>query len=331
VVTRTIVKPVQQWESEWQKKHCPHCRSSRVKRNGQSRHGRQRWLCYRCHRTFGWRNVSNKRTRQKVWFKRWLVEGYSIRQLALQNGHSGSTIRRVVEYWLLHPPCDKSNLSSSRYLIFDGTFLEQRKGIFSVMDANRFSILYGEHDVSEGPSDLNRFCARLAERHLSPKSATIDGNPHLMKVLRSYWPQIIIQRCLVHIQRQGLMWCRRYPKRTDAKHLRKLFLRVMSIHTEDQRDRFLTMFYAWEQRYGSRIAASPEKGWVFSDLKRARSMVLAALPDMFHYLKDPHIPKSTNALEGYYSRLKDKYRQHRGLTKRNRHPYFIWYLNLCRR
>jgi transposase-like protein len=237
----------------------------------------------------------------------------------------------MIEYWLLHPPCNTKVLSAYRYLLFDGTILKQRRGIFAVMDADSHSVLYGEPDVSEGPSDLLRFCVSLAKRELSPKSATVNGNQHLIKILRTLWPKIIVQRCLVHIQRQGLMWCRINPKRTDAKHLRELFLQVMSIDTTADRDRFLAQVNEWEQKYGHRIASSPETGWVFSDLKRARSMFLSALPDMFHYLDDPNIPKCTNALEGYFARLKQRYRQHRRLVKQHRDPYFTWYLHLCPR
>jgi hypothetical protein len=142
---------------------------------------------------------------------------------------------------------------------------------------------------------------------------------------------IIMQRCLVHIQRQGLSWCRRNPKRTDAKHLRTLFLQLMTIDTIEQRNQFLARVHHWEQRYGGHIAASPETGWIFSDIKRARSMLLAALPDMFHYLDDENIPHSTNAIEGYFARLKQKYRQHRGLAIRHRQNYFAWFLHLCPR
>lgn len=254
-----------------------------------------------------------------------------MRQLAVQSGHSSSTIRRVIKYWLTRTPRTTAELSAHRYVIFDGTVFEQHRGIFAVMDARRFSVLYGAWDVSEGPSDLEKFCTVLLERQLSPKSATVDGNPHLIKLLRSLWPQIIIQRCLVHIQRQGLMWCRRYPRRTDAKVLRKLFIQVTSIRNETQRDSFLAQLNSWEQKYGGRIASSRETGWVFSDLKRARSMLLSALPDMFHYLHDPAISTSTNGLEGYFSRLKQKYRQHRGLAKHHRLSYFMWYLHLCPR
>jgi hypothetical protein len=302
-----------------------------VRRHGKSNQGKQRWFCCICGRTFVWKNVLNKYLRQRIWFIQWIVEGYNMRQLSIQSGYSISTIRRMIEYWLLHSPCDTRNLSTYRYLIFDGTIFKQRRGIFAVMDAQTCSVLYGEPNVSEGPSDLLRFCVSLAQRELSPISATVDGNKHLIKILRKLWPKIIIQRCLVHIQRQGLMWCRINPKRTDAKHLRKVFLQVMSIHTEADRDRFLAQVNEWEQKYGHRIASSPETGWVFSDLKRARSMLLSALPDMFHYLGDPNIPKCTNALEGYFARLKQKYLQHPGLVKPHRDSYFTWYLHLCPR
>jgi hypothetical protein len=222
-------------------------------------------------------------------------------------------------------------LSPYRYLLLDGTFIDRRKGVFAVMDAKRFSIIEGAAEMAERPAHLAAFCSALAQAGLAPISATIDGNPHVLRVLRLLGPNIVIQRCLVHIQRQGLSWCRQHPKRTAAKRLRALFLEVMSVDTVGDRDRFLWRVQAWERRYGAAIAFSPEKGWVFSDLKRARSMLLAALPNMFHYLEDPFIAKSTNAIEGYFARLKQKYRQHRGLALHHREAYFRWYLHLCPR
>lgn len=302
-----------------------------MRRNGRSRHGKQRWLCRTCGHTFGWKNHDSKYCRYRIWFERWITEGYTLRQLVQQSGHSLRTMQRIITYWLNRPPSGSTALSNVRYLILDGTFLEHRKGVFAVMDAEQFALVYAEPCVSEGPTPMRHICQGLAERAVMPKSATVDGNPHLIKALRHQWSSIVIQRCLVHIQRQGLSWCRRFPKRTDAKHLRVLFLQVMNIHTIDERTKFLAHVQAWEHRHGRLIARSPEAGWVFSDLKRARSMLLAALPDMFHYLDDEHIPTSTNALEGYFARLKQRYRQHRGLAPHRRNAYFQWYIHLCPR
>lgn len=302
-----------------------------MQRHGKTRQQKQRWLCLACGRCFVWKNTLNKHLRKRIWFERWIIEGYTLRQLAIHSGHSISTLRRIIEHWLQRPPPNRTELSTYRYLLFDGTFIDQRKGVFAVMNTERFTVIQGAPEMTEGPAHLHPFCSTLLQSGLVPTSATTDGNPHLIRILRLLWPEILIQRCLVHIQRQGLSWCRQHPKRTDAKHLRALFLQVMSLHTISDRDRFLCELHAWERHYGRHIARSPEKGWVFSDLKRARSMLLSALPDMFRYLDDPLIAKSTNALEGYFARLKQKYRQHRGLAQRHREAYFRWYLHLCPR
>jgi len=265
-----------------------------------------------------------------VWFKQWLVEGYTLRQLAKHSGHSISTIRRITEYWLQQPPPEPySSLAQCVSAIVDGTFIKRRKGILAVMNATDHTMLYGAYNVSERPRDLGTLFQHLAGQGLSLKYATIDGNPALSQALRRQWPAIVLQRCLVHIQRQGLSWCRRTPKRTDAKHLREIFLDVTTIHSPSDQAKFLTRIQAWEQIHGTRIAVTPEHGYVFSDLKRARNMLLTALPNMFHYLNNPLIANSTNALEGYFSRLKQRYRQHRGLAHRHRLAYFQWYLSLC--
>ena len=124
------------------------------------------------------------------------------------------------------------------------------------------------------------------------------------------------------------MWCRRYPKTTYAKKLRDIFIKVTQIRNKDERDLFLEHIAWWEEKYGHAIATQPNRGWVFTDIKRARSMILKALPNMFYYLENPAIPITTNGLESYFSRLKSHYRHHRGLTKARLSNYFTWYFSL---
>lgn len=253
-----------------------------------------------------------------------------MRQLCELSGHSNAKIWRLIEYNLKQePPGHKKPLHDYKYLILDGTFLHRPKSILAVMDAATNTIIAGEYGVSEfSIPQLYAFLQPLKCRGLTPFSCTIDGNPHVYKVLKELWPDIIIQRCLVHIQRQGLSWCRRFPKRTDAKHLRDLFKKVCDIDSHQEQNQFMLQLSRFEDRFGLDIEMQPGKGKVFSDLKRARSMLVKAVPNMFHYLDDANIPRTTNALEGYYSRLKQRYRQHRGLTRDKLYSYFSWYLYL---
>jgi hypothetical protein len=198
--------------------------------------------------------------------------------------------------------------------------------VVALMDGETKRIITGCYGVSENSEkQLYSFFVPLINRGLNPVSFTVDGSPQVMKIMRKLWPGIIIQRCLIHIQRQGLVWCRNYPKTVSGRRLRDIFLQVTRIRTKEERDRFLELVTQWEQKYGKDIAIQPERGWVFSDIKRARSMLIKALPYMFHYLDDSHIPFTTNGLEGYFSRLKGHYRQHRGLRKKNLEKYFGWY------
>lgn len=248
----------------------------------------------------------------------------------LQSRHSRDKIYRVINHWLKESPPDNcGSLTQYQYLIFDGTFLHRPLSLVVLMDAKSNQIISGQYDVRENAKgELLSFFRSLIIKGLNPRSCTVDGNPQVIQVITNLWPGIVIQRCLVHIQRQGLSWCRIKPKTVMARKLRALFLQITNIHTKGERDKFLKQLISWEQKYGKTIDTQPEKGWVFSDLKRARSMLLKALPDMFHYLDNTDIPFTTNSIEGYFSRLKSHYRQHRGLSKNKRNNYFDWYFFL---
>ncbi|MCH8910457.1 MAG: hypothetical protein IH867_06935 [Chloroflexi bacterium] len=267
------------------------------------------------------------------WFRRWIVEGYSVRQLVRQSGHSRPWLYRLNDSFLAEaPPTSRLDPQTVRYLLFDGTFLHRPHSIVVVMDGQTQRLVRGQFDVRENSElELRSFFEPMRDEGLHPCSFTVDGNRQVIRVLKMLWPDVVIQRCLVHIQRQGLSWCRNSPKTTHARQLREVFLRVTGITTPADKKAFLDLVDAWEDRYGAEIAARKESGRVFSDVKRARSMLLRALPDMFHYLDDPQIPTTTNGLEGYFSRLKSHYRQHRGLSPRKRPNYFAWYFHFAPR
>ena len=238
-------------------------------------------------------------------------------------------MHRILEYWLNRSPDERILKTDSRNLIFDGTFLRKRKGMYAAIDGQTHKLIYGVYGMNEGPADLMHFCSYLKQHEVHPQSITIDGNLHIYRVVKTLWSECIIQRCIVHIQRQGLSWCRRNPKRIDAVKLRQLFLKVCNIKTRQQSEEFINEFCKWEEHYGDKIIKIKNSGWVTSDIRRARSMLIKALPHMFNYINNANIPNTTNAIEGYFSRLKQHYRQHKGLSKTHQENYFKWYFYLC--
>ncbi len=196
------------------------------------------------------------------------------------------------------------------------------------MDADTHRIAAGAYNLSEGPEQLSAFFTALAAQCLSPRSATVDGNPSQSLCLTATWPAIILQRCVVHVNRQGLSWCRNHPHRTEAIHLRQLFIELNTVSTAEQRDTFLTHYDTWERRFGYRFKKSTHRAYVASDLSKARNMLRRALPTLFPFLDNDRIPRTSNAIEGYFGRMKEHYRRHRGMAKKNRSAFFQWYFFL---
>ena len=187
-------------------------------------------------------------------------------------------------------------------------------------------IIAHRYYIRENYAIASNIFKELLSKQINPKAITIDGNTSVIRAIKKVWPNTIIQRCLVHIQRQGLSWLRRYPKSHAAKDLRLLLLAITNIKSHGQKQIFINNFSRWEKRYGKFVLSLPSSDKVYSDLQRTRSLIIHALPDMFHYLEDSNISPTTNKLEGYFSRLKNIYRQHRGLSKNHRNNYFQWYI-----
>jgi hypothetical protein len=272
-----------------------------------------------------------KRSNEFIWFKEWLCEGYTVSQLSRISKKSERKIRLIIDYWLSHSPqLTYDHLARTKYLVFDGSFIWKRKtSAVILLDSETNKLVYGLYDFKESSfRTLLDLFQRLKMAGVSPRSCTVDGLPAVIRALAYVWPDIIIQRCLFHIQRQGLRWCRSYPKTTEARKLRSLFLSMMNISTFEERDNFLLSVKEWEGDYGCKIKDRPERGRVFSDLKRARSMLLNALSNAFHYLHDAKIAKTTNLAEGYFSFMKTRYRDHRGLSSLKRKAFFDWFFYL---
>jgi len=266
-----------------------------------------------------------------------MQEGYSARELCAMSGRSPSRIRQIIHYWLSQsPPRDEAQwralIRQCRHVIVDGTILRRKSGeaVYAVMESSSHKLLYGAYGIREGAKDLQQVYGMLAKAGLDLQSATIDGNPQQAKYLSLQWPQVRLQRCVVHVQRQGLRWCRRNPKRTDAKHLRRVFLDLTTVKTAVQRKYFIHQVNQWDQRFGQAIrqARRITGGWVFSDLVLAARMIVRSLPDLFYFVDNAEIASSTNPLEGYFSRVKEKYRRHRGLARKYREHYFQWFFFL---
>jgi len=196
------------------------------------------------------------------------------------------------------------------------------------MDVETKVIIATMYAHKEGGAIVAPWFKYLKSKGLKPRLVVMDGEQTVMKAIRAIWPHIKIQRCLYHIQREGMRWLRTYPKTRAGRDLRALLCTLCDIRSIKERNIFIRSYRTWLDTYKDFVRSLPSGNIVLKDLKRTMVLINNALPDMFHYLKEPVIPATTNSLEGFYSRLKADYQRHRGLTQRHKIHYLKWYCEL---
>ena len=193
------------------------------------------------------------------------------------------------------------------------------------MNIKEQAIISNIYAKKEGFKSVYPWFKRLKKQGLMPRYITMDGERSVMRAIAIVWPKAIIQRCLYHIQREGMRWLRTYPKTVAGRELRDLLCTLCSIKSVKERDQFIENYKSWLNKYKDFVKSLPIINIAFKDLKRTMVLINNALPDMFHYLKEPNIPATTNVIESFYSRLKADYRRHRGLTQKHKIHYLKWY------
>ena len=194
-----------------------------------------------------------------------------------------------------------------------------------MMDAMDQRIIAHIYVQKEGFYDAYSWFMHLKMRGLNPDFITTDGERSITRAMRLVWPGAKLQRCLYHVQHEGMRWLRTYPKTIAGKELRALLSKLSTIKTFQERDMFIKSYSAWVEKYEAFVLSLPRTEVAHKDLRRTMVLINNALPDLFHFLSNKNVHSTTNALEGFHSRLKADYRSHRGLTKAHRIQFVHWY------
>jgi transposase-like protein len=210
-------------------------------------------------------------------------------------------------------------------MVYDATYFHKDGCLLNLMNAQNQKIIAHTYVQKESFKDAFPWFMTLRSQGLKPLFITTDGERSIMRAMRIVWPQAKLQRCLYHLQHEGMRWLRTYPKTEAGKKLRTILSKLSGIKTIAERDAFISDYKAWINYYGDFVLQLPKATIASKDLKRTMALIDHALPDMFYYLENQCIHATTNALEGFHSRLKADYRRHRGLIREHRIQYLNWY------
>lgn len=253
-----------------------------------------------------------------------------MKELSMESNRSIDTLRILFRKFLDNPPRFKARANNNCHLIIDGTYFKNDLCLLNYLDNDLDHLRYFRIVERENYYDYLTDLEFLKQLGLTVASITSDGQKGLIKAINDVYPNIIHQRCVIHIQRMSLAYLTRFPKTEAGIELRFLVRILHTIKSHNDKNLWIECFSKWCEKYNEflkekSISVSGRKWYTHKLLRRTRSLIKNALPDMFHYLDDPKIPKSTNGLETRFSFLKNNLKIHRGLTKKNRKNFIIWY------
>ena len=268
-----------------------------------------------------------------VWFKKWVLERQTFKTLSRDSALSIDTLQRIFYSFLSQSPSVSILKRKHVHLRVDATYFSQfcllcyqdhEDGYTQLI---RFSD--GEHylEIKEDLDNLIRLGVQI-------ESITTDGHKSILKAIKKSVPDVLVQRCLIHIQRMCLLWLTRFPRHTAGVELRQLVLMLMRIRSDNDRLFWTNEITAWYHRHKNYLQEksfneSTGRYWYTHKLlRRSYFTIKRALPNMFHYLDNPAIPSTTNGIEGFFSHLKNHLDLHRGLTVRHRIDFIKWYVYL---
>ena len=216
--------------------------------------------------------------------------------------------------------------------MIDGTYFSNGICLVIYRDATiKFTQFYrlsnGEHytEIKEDLENLLRLGVEI-------ESVTCDGHKSILKAVKNIIPNVTLQRCLVHIQRDCRIWLTKNPQSNAGYELKQITSKLHLINSHKQCGLWLLELHLWYDKYQDYInekSYNSDTGryWYTHKMVRRSFMTIKrALPNMFHYLDNPRIPKSTNSLESFFGHLKGHLNIHRGLSYKHRKQYLMWYL-----
>ena len=283
---------------------------------------------------FSGENKSVALSNQFSWFNQWTLHRSTLEQLSARSGYSKRKLQYLFDQYLSNPPQWIIHQKINLYLIIDGTYFRQGLCLILYYDSVLKYALFYRFTTGELYKELKEDLENLKKLGIEIAAVTCDGKRSIIKSVKKVYPQATLQRCMVHVQRNVRKWLTRNPTTEAAQKLRYLIGLLHHIHNMVEQHMSTIAFEKWYEQYQSSIEARtyhPTTGrWWYTHkgLRRAAVSVKNSLANLFHFIGDPHIPKTTNGLDAYFGHLKEMLNVHRGLSKEHKKGFILWYLYL---
>ena len=260
-------------------------------------------------------------------FKLWVSSGVPLNALTSSKASKKTLLRHFSRILELTPTFRKLKSPREIYLKCDGKYFG-KIGCSLVFKENKNIIFWNFVDRETYFNYLNCF-SKLMELGYIIKSVTSDKHGSLISAVKTMFPGMPHQYCLVHIQRRCETLLTKKPETDAGKNLLELVKLINKIKNLNDKQIFLNWLDRFEKRYEiilkQRTYAGKHWWYTHKNLRLAFNTLKSSKNNMFFYLENNNISKDTNGLEAEFTHLKTKLNMHRGLSKNRKENYVFWY------
>jgi len=232
--------------------------------------------------------------------------------LAKQFDCSTKTIQRWLDKALI---IKRKEFSGVAVVIMDTTYFGRGFGVMVFKNSLDGVVLYKQYVRHETTALYLAGISEISRRGIAIQGIVCDGRQGLFGL----FGDIPIQMCQFHQIQIVQRYLTRKPKTQAAVELKKLTLKL----TKQPKVEFVNNLKNWYLRWSDYLnerSKSHSTGKTYYTHKRLRSAYLSLKRHLsylfvFEEYRELMIPNTTNALDGQFSDLKNKLRNHNGLSK----------------
>jgi hypothetical protein len=276
------------------------------------KHQRQRYLCKTCGKQFLFRQTIDV----QVLYKDYVFGKQTLHQLSQQYKISVSTVQRKLS---LVRSTRVISSSKSVIILMDTTYWGRRFGVVVMKDSRTGKILWRKFIFrKETLSDYCEGVDWLLKNNFKIDGIVCDGLRGMFQLFSQYR----VQMCQFHQVSIVKRYLTQHPELEASVDLLNIIKQLS--HTD--KESFIAIFEQWHNKWSSFLKdrrIEPKTGktrYVHSRLRSAYLSIKRNMPYLWTWYDhvDIGIPNTNNGLEGKFSDLKSKLRNHNGLSKVHR-------------
>ena len=235
-------------------------------------------------------------------------------ELAQHYSVSESTIKRLLRG--VTEEFESKIIPLSGIILMDTTYFGRNWGVVVLMDASSRKVLWRKYVCNEKLIDYQEGIDFILSKKYEVLGIVCDG----LRGIFNQFSCFAVQMC----QRHQIDIVRRYltrnPKLESGKELYNLTKNITKLSENE----FVTRFEQWHQKWINFLNERTKyefTGKTYFTHKKLRSAWLSIkrnLPYLFVFENITGMPNTNNALEGTFTALKNRLRNHNGMSKENR-------------